>query len=138
MIQTAKGGDIASGRPVRQPPQVASEGSSPAEREVARTGHHHRTRKGSNHEIIITSPVPRVSGSAVVATNLKDVKPQVVKFELVSSGHFIVSHGERRGPYNLIFDTAASLDHHAEDRWVAERPGCEGQADHPALRHDGV
>jgi Aspartyl protease/PDZ domain len=37
-----------------------------------------------------------------------DVKPQAVKFELVSSGHFIVKvMVNGKGPYNLIFDTGA-------------------------------
>jgi len=38
----------------------------------------------------------------------KEAKPQTVKFDLVSSGHFIVKvmiNG--KGPYNLIFDTGA-------------------------------
>ena len=37
-----------------------------------------------------------------------DAKPQTVKFELVSSGHFIVKvMVNGKGPYNLIFDTGA-------------------------------
>ena len=37
-----------------------------------------------------------------------DAKPQVVKFDLVSSGHFIVkAKVNGKGPYNLIFDTGA-------------------------------
>ena len=37
-----------------------------------------------------------------------DAKPQVVKFELVPSGHFIVKVTVNgKGPYNLIFDTGA-------------------------------
>ena len=35
-------------------------------------------------------------------------KPQVVKFDLVTSGHFIVkAKVNGKGPYNLIFDTGA-------------------------------
>jgi membrane-associated protease RseP (regulator of RpoE activity) len=38
----------------------------------------------------------------------KDIKPQVVKFELVPSGHFIVKVKiNDKGPFNLIFDTGA-------------------------------
>lgn len=37
-------------------------------------------------------------------------KPQVVKFDLVSSGHFIVKAKiNGKGPYNLIFDTGAPV-----------------------------
>lgn len=37
-----------------------------------------------------------------------DLKPQVVKFELVPSGHFIVKVKlDGQGPFNLIFDTGA-------------------------------
>jgi PDZ domain/Aspartyl protease len=62
--------------------------------------------------LAIIVAVPLLAGLArgdAPALEAKDApKPQVVKFELVPSGHFIVKVKlNGNGPYNLIFDTGA-------------------------------
>src|SRR5262249_21161764 len=75
-------------------------------------GHHRRTRKGAvtMRKIILSLLVVALCVGLVRAEDKpKDApKPETVKFDLVTSGHFIVKVKlNGHGPYNLIFDTGA-------------------------------